>query len=80
MEAAVVSSTEGVVRIPLGKIGDFLSDKHVLLTAVHRAIRELKDDLESMNPCLLDLAAAGDYDQTQHNGDCLHHCWCSSSG
>uniref|UniRef100_A0A0E0JGW4 Uncharacterized protein n=2 Tax=Oryza punctata TaxID=4537 RepID=A0A0E0JGW4_ORYPU len=65
MEAAVVSSTEGVVRILLGKLGDFLSDKYVLLTAVRHEIQGLKDDLESMNACLRDLAAAGDYDQTQ---------------
>uniref|UniRef100_A0A0E0C0I7 Disease resistance N-terminal domain-containing protein n=1 Tax=Oryza meridionalis TaxID=40149 RepID=A0A0E0C0I7_9ORYZ len=63
MEAAVVSSTEGVVRILLAKLGDFLSDKYVLLTAVPHEIQELKDNLESMNACLRDLAAAGDDDQ-----------------
>nr|ALO70080.1 NBS-LRR-like resistance protein [Oryza sativa] len=65
MEAAVVSSTEGVVHILLGKLGEFLSDKYVLLSGVRREIQELKDDLESMNACLRDLAAAGDYHQTQ---------------
>ncbi|XP_052140652.1 disease resistance protein Pik-2-like [Oryza glaberrima] len=65
MEAAVVSSTEGVVHILLGKLGEFLSDKYVLLSGVRHEIQELKDDLESMNACLRDLAAAGDYHQTQ---------------
>ncbi|XP_006644040.1 disease resistance protein Pik-2-like [Oryza brachyantha] len=66
MEAAVVSSTEGVVGILLRKLGGFLSDKYVLLSGVRHEIQELKDDLESMNACLRDLAAAGDgYDQTE---------------
>uniref|UniRef100_A0A0D9Y6K9 Uncharacterized protein n=1 Tax=Oryza glumipatula TaxID=40148 RepID=A0A0D9Y6K9_9ORYZ len=65
MEAAVVSSTEGVVHILLGKLGEFLSDKYVLLSGVRHEIQELKDDLESMNACLRDLAAASDYHQTQ---------------
>uniref|UniRef100_A0A0E0MUG5 NBS-LRR-like resistance protein n=1 Tax=Oryza rufipogon TaxID=4529 RepID=A0A0E0MUG5_ORYRU len=65
MEAAVVSSTEGVVRILLAKLGEFLSDKYVLLSGVRHEIQELKDDLESMNACLRDLAAVGDYHQSQ---------------
>uniref|UniRef100_A0A0D9UZH4 Rx N-terminal domain-containing protein n=1 Tax=Leersia perrieri TaxID=77586 RepID=A0A0D9UZH4_9ORYZ len=65
MEAAVVSSTEGVVGILLRKLGDFLCDKYVLLAGVCHEIQELKDDLESMNACLRDLAAAGDYAQTE---------------
>jgi disease resistance protein RPM1 len=65
MEAAVVSSTEGVVSILLAKLGEFLSDKYVLLSGVRHEIQELKDDLESMNACLRDLAAVGDYHQSQ---------------
>ncbi|KAF0895739.1 hypothetical protein E2562_014348 [Oryza meyeriana var. granulata] len=57
--------TEGVVRILLGKLGDFLPDKYVLLTGFGHEIHELKDDLESMNACLRDLATAGDYDQSK---------------
>ncbi|KAL6627689.1 hypothetical protein ACP70R_031415 [Stipagrostis hirtigluma subsp. patula] len=61
MEAVVVSSTEGVLRILLGKLGDVITDKYALLSGVSHEIQELKDDLESMNACLRDLAAGSDY-------------------
>ncbi|CAL4964249.1 unnamed protein product [Urochloa decumbens] len=60
MEAAVVSSTEGVLRILLGKLGDVVASKYALVCGVHEEIQELKDDLESMNACLRDLAAGSD--------------------
>ncbi|CAO2184980.1 unnamed protein product [Urochloa humidicola] len=60
MEAAVVSSTEGVLRILLEKLGDVVSSKYALVCGVHEEIQELKDDLESMNACLRDLAAGSD--------------------
>ncbi|KAF8724179.1 hypothetical protein HU200_021198 [Digitaria exilis] len=60
MEAAVVSSTEGVLRIVLGKLGDVIASKYALVCGVHVEIQELKDELESMNSCLRDLAAGSD--------------------
>jgi hypothetical protein len=63
MEAAVVSSTEGVLRILLGKLGAVLTEKYVLLSGVAREIQELKEDLEIMNACLRDLAAGTEYHQ-----------------
>jgi hypothetical protein len=55
MEGAVVSS-----RVLLGKLSTVLAEKYVLLRGVGMEIVEL-DDLESMNACLCDLAAGGDY-------------------
>ncbi|KAL6627693.1 hypothetical protein ACP70R_031419 [Stipagrostis hirtigluma subsp. patula] len=65
MEAAVVSSTEGVLRILLGKLGTVLAEKYVLLSGVGQEIQELKDDLESMNACLRDLATGSDYHHSE---------------
>ena len=65
LQAAVVSSTEGVLRILLGKLGTVLAEKYVLLSGVGREIQELKDDLESMNACLRDLAAGSDYHHSE---------------
>lgn len=65
MEAAVVSSTEGVLRTLLGKLGSVLAEKYVLLSGVRLEIVELKDDLESMNACLRDLAAGSDYHRSE---------------
>nr|CAB3472791.1 unnamed protein product [Digitaria exilis] len=58
--AAVVSSTEGVLCILLGKLGDVIGSKYTLVCGVHEEIQELKDELESMNSCLRDLAAGSD--------------------
>jgi disease resistance protein RPM1 len=58
-------STEGVLRIILGKLGTVLAEKYVLLSGVGREIQELKDDLESMNACLRDLAAGSDYHHSE---------------
>uniref|UniRef100_A0A0D9UZH1 Disease resistance N-terminal domain-containing protein n=1 Tax=Leersia perrieri TaxID=77586 RepID=A0A0D9UZH1_9ORYZ len=60
MEAMVVSSTEGAVRILLGKLADVLADRYTLLLGAHEEIQDLKDELESMNACLRDLAAGDD--------------------
>ncbi|TVU19202.1 hypothetical protein EJB05_35339, partial [Eragrostis curvula] len=65
MEAAVVSSTEGVLRILLGKLGTVLAEKYALLSGVRQEIQELKDDLESMNACLRDLATGSDYQHSE---------------
>ena len=65
MEAAVVSSTEGVLRILLGKLGTVLAEKYVLLSGVGWEIQEPKDDLESMNACLRGLAAGSDYHHSE---------------
>ncbi|TVU01320.1 hypothetical protein EJB05_53228, partial [Eragrostis curvula] len=56
MEAVVVSSMEGAVRILLGKLADVLANKYALLRGVRDEVQELKDELESMNACLCDLA------------------------
>ena len=69
MEAAVVSSTEGVLQILLGKLGAVLAEKYVLLSGVGREIQELKEDLEIMNACLRDLAAGTEYN---HSEQVLH--------
>nr|CAB3472792.1 unnamed protein product [Digitaria exilis] len=63
--AAVVSSTEGVLRILLGKLGAVLAEKYVLLSSVGREIQELKEDLEIMNACLHDLAAGSEYHHSE---------------
>ncbi|KAF8724181.1 hypothetical protein HU200_021200 [Digitaria exilis] len=63
--AAVVSSTEGVLRILLGKLGAVLTEKYVLLSGVGREIQELKEDLEIMNACLRDLAAGSEYHHSE---------------
>ena len=69
MEAVVVSSTEGVLQILLGKLGAVLAEKYVLLSGVAREIQELKEDLEIMNACLRDLAAGTEY---HHSEQVLH--------
>ncbi|KAF0897880.1 hypothetical protein E2562_001599 [Oryza meyeriana var. granulata] len=65
MEAVLVSSTEGAVRILLGKLADVLADRYALLRGARGEVQELKDELESMNACLRDLAAAGDDERNE---------------
>ncbi|CAO2162108.1 unnamed protein product [Urochloa humidicola] len=65
MEAAVVSSTEGVLRILLGKLGAVLAEKYVLLSGVGQEIQELKEDLEIMNACLRDISAGSEYHHSE---------------
>ncbi|KAJ1256503.1 hypothetical protein BS78_K011900 [Paspalum vaginatum] len=60
MEAAVVSATQGALRILLGKLGDVLSTRYKLLGGVRDEIQELKDELESMTACLRDLNSSDD--------------------
>ncbi|XP_037470454.1 disease resistance protein Pik-2-like [Triticum dicoccoides] len=63
MEAALVSASQGAVRILLGKLGNVLATKYALLSGVRGQIQELKDELESMTGCLRDLADRDDHSQ-----------------
>ena len=60
MESVAVSSTEGAVRILLGKLADVLSKKCALLRGARDEVQELKDEPESMNACIRDLARKDD--------------------
>ncbi|KAI4968533.1 hypothetical protein ZWY2020_045863 [Hordeum vulgare] len=63
METALVSASQGAVRILLGKLGNVLATKYALLSGVRGEIQELKDELESMTGCLRDLAERDDHSQ-----------------
>ncbi|XP_020169269.1 disease resistance protein Pik-2 [Aegilops tauschii subsp. strangulata] len=60
---AVVSASQGAVQILLGKLGNVLATKYVLLGGVRGEIQELKDELESMTACLRDLADSDDHNE-----------------
>ncbi|XP_037425570.1 disease resistance protein Pik-2-like isoform X2 [Triticum dicoccoides] len=60
---AVVSASQGAVQILLGKLGNVLATKYALLGGVRGEIQELKDELESMTPCLRDLADDDDHNE-----------------
>ncbi|KAF6997398.1 hypothetical protein CFC21_013617 [Triticum aestivum] len=60
---AVVSASHGAVQILLGKLGNVLATKYTLLSGVRGEIQELKDELESMTACLLELADGDDHNE-----------------
>ncbi|VAH22483.1 unnamed protein product [Triticum turgidum subsp. durum] len=60
---AVVSASQGAVHILLGKLGNVLATKYVLLGGVRGEIQELKDELESMTACLRDLVDSDDHNE-----------------
>ncbi|KAF6991698.1 hypothetical protein CFC21_008755 [Triticum aestivum] len=60
---AVVSASHGAVQILLVKLGNVLATKYALLSGVRGEIQELKDELESMTACLLELADGDDHNE-----------------
>ncbi|KAF6991699.1 hypothetical protein CFC21_008756 [Triticum aestivum] len=60
---AMVSAPHGAVQILLRKLGNVLATKYVLLSGVRGEIQVLKDELESMTACLLELADRDDHNE-----------------
>uniref|UniRef100_A0A0D9WM60 Uncharacterized protein n=1 Tax=Leersia perrieri TaxID=77586 RepID=A0A0D9WM60_9ORYZ len=62
MEGAIFSVTEGTVRSLLCKLGSLLSQENWFVQGVRGDIQYIKDELESMNAFLRNLAILEDYD------------------
>uniref|UniRef100_A0A0E0NWP0 Uncharacterized protein n=1 Tax=Oryza rufipogon TaxID=4529 RepID=A0A0E0NWP0_ORYRU len=61
MESVVVTAAEGAVKTLLGKLGSFLSQEPRLLGGVRGELQYIKDELESMNAFLQNLAATSSH-------------------
>ncbi|XP_066347725.1 disease resistance protein Pik-2-like isoform X2 [Miscanthus floridulus] len=62
MEAIVVTAAEGAVKTLLGKLGSVLAQQNQLVGGVRGELQYIKDELESMNAFLQNLATANSHD------------------
>ncbi|KAJ3676604.1 hypothetical protein LUZ60_004016 [Juncus effusus] len=62
MEAIMMSSTEGALRVLMGKLGDVLAQKVVMMKGVRKGIQFVKDELEGMNAFLQNYATMEEKD------------------
>ncbi|XP_072977074.1 disease resistance protein Pik-2-like [Typha angustifolia] len=62
MEGAVVSAAEGAVSALLGKLGSILAQEALRLARLRDEIQYIKDELESINALLRNLAKTEDHD------------------
>lgn len=61
MEAIVVTAAEGAVKTLLGKLGSVLAQQNQLVGGVRGELQYIKDELESMNAFLQNLATANSH-------------------